>query len=59
MKRKAITTTILFLATIFTLAFNVAPVAATPDIAGLWNFDEGIGSTAADSSAYGNDGTLS
>ena len=30
-----------------------------PGIVGLWHFDEGIGSTAADSSGYGNDGTLS
>lgn len=49
MKSKAITTMILFLATIFTLAFSVAPVAATQPggIVGLWHLDKKFG-TALD-----------
>lgn len=60
MKSKAITTMILFLASVFIFVFYVAPAAATPDdnIVGLWHFDEGTGLTAADSSGDGNDGTL-
>ena len=57
MKSKAITTMTLFLACIFTLAFNVAPVAATPDIVGLWHFDEGTGTIAYDS-VDANDGAI-
>ena len=51
----------LFLASTLSMAFNIAPVSATPDsgIVGLWHFDESTGSTASDSSGYGNDGTLS
>ena len=60
--KKAITAILLtlFLASMLSMAFMV-PVEATPDsgIVGLWHFDEGIGSTASDSSGYGNDGTLS
>ncbi len=33
--------------------------AADPDLVGWWKFDEGSGSTAADSSNYSNHGTLS
>ena len=29
-----------------------------PDLVGLWHFDEGVGTTANDSSGYGNDGTI-
>ena len=29
-----------------------------PGLVGLWHFDEGNGTTAADSSDYGNDGTI-
>jgi len=62
MKTKLITTImiVLFLVSMLSMAF-VAPVAATPDsgIVGLWHFDEGIGSTAYDSSGFDNDGTLS
>lgn len=52
--------TMLFLASMLSMRF-AAPAAATPDsnIVGLWHFDEGTGSTASDSSGYGNDGTLS
>ena len=32
---------------------------ASAKLVGHWNFDEGAGTTAADSSGYGNDGTLS
>ncbi len=32
--------------------------AADPDLVGWWRFDEGSGTTASDSSGYGNDGTL-
>lgn len=28
------------------------------ELVGYWNFDEGVGTTAHDSSGYGNDGTL-
>ena len=35
------------------------PALASPGLVGLWHFDEGIGSTAGDSSGYGNDGILS
>ena len=53
-------TTIMLTFFLVSIAF-VAPVAATPDngIVGEWHFDEGTGSTAYDSSTYGNDGTLS
>jgi C1A family cysteine protease len=39
----------------YTLTIN--PEAA--DLVGWWRFDEGSGSTAGDSSPYGNDGTIS
>jgi hypothetical protein len=62
MKTKLITTIMitLFLATMLSMAF-IAPAVATPDsgLVGLWHFDEGKGSTAADSSGNGNTGTLS
>jgi len=32
--------------------------AADPNLVGCWRFDEGAGTVAADSSGYGNDGTL-
>ena len=32
--------------------------AADPNLVGWWRFDEGSGTTASDSSRYGNDGTL-
>lgn len=45
------------------LALGLVPAASvganpTPAIQGLWHFDETMGTTAADSSGNGNDGTL-
>lgn len=34
------------------------PLASDDHTVGLWHFDEGTGTTASDSSEYGNDGTL-
>jgi hypothetical protein len=34
------------------------PAAAAPAVVGLWRFDEASGTTALDSSGYGNNGTL-
>ncbi|HPC95505.1 MAG TPA: discoidin domain-containing protein [Sedimentisphaerales bacterium] len=48
---------LLALACVLSLA-TVAPAAVDPDLVGWWWFDEGTGTTAADSSRYGNDGTL-
>ena len=36
----------------------VAHPSSTDSIVGLWHLDEGIGTTAYDSSGYGNDGTI-
>ena len=51
----------LFLLSILSSAFITPLVAASPNgsLVGLWHFDEGMGSTASDSSGNGNDGTLS
>ncbi|MHC4116639.1 MAG: LamG-like jellyroll fold domain-containing protein [Planctomycetota bacterium] len=40
------------------LMFVSAAQAADPSLVGWWKFDEGSGTTAADSSGYGNHGTL-
>jgi len=45
-------------ALIFLLFFGGRPAGASSDLAGYWNFDEGSGVTAFDSSANGNTGTL-
>ncbi len=41
----------------FAIALSTVNLASA-DIVGYWKFDEGSGTVAADSSAYGNDGTL-
>lgn len=38
---------------------QIAAASADDGLVGAWHLDEGIGSTASDSSGYGNDGTLS
>ena len=52
----------LFLMVSFAFLFSIAltSVAKTADLnlVGLWRFDEGAGTTAADSSGLGNNGTL-
>jgi hypothetical protein len=46
----------------FVLVMALVPTSVTrgvdPDLVGLWMLDEGTGSTAFDSSNFGNDGTL-
>ena len=51
----------LLIAVVFALGAilsGVASAASDPDLVGWWGFDEGSGTTAVDSSGYGNDGTL-
>ena len=40
------------------LMFASVAQAADPSLVGWWKLDEGSGTTAADSSGHGNDGTL-
>jgi len=40
------------------IAFTGVARAADPDLVGWWRLDEGVGTTAADSSGQGNHGTL-
>jgi len=63
MKTKLITTIMimLLLASILTMAFVAPATGISPPLGlvGRWHFDEGIGSTASDSSGNANHGTLS
>lgn len=63
MKTKAMAIIILtlFLASMLSMAFNIAPATAISgtNVKGYWHFDEGAGNIAYDSSDYANDGILS
>ena len=41
----------------FVLVLSIAGNVSA-ELVGYWNFDEGAGTVAVDSSGYGNDGTL-
>lgn len=58
MKKKLFSAVILV--TLLASVLPSLPVMASPgpSLVGSWNFDEGAGSTAGDSSGYGNHGTL-
>ena len=47
----------LLISLVFVLG-SIAQGAADPDLVGWWWFEEGTGTTAGDSSGYGNNGTL-
>ena len=47
------------LAATIALVSTSAGIAAAPDLVGYWRLDENTGTTAADSSGFGNMGTLS
>jgi hypothetical protein len=49
---------LIYLVVALALAFASLAKANDPNLVGLWKFDETSGTTAADSSGYGNDGTL-
>ena len=48
----------LLVSLVFLIVCGVAAGASDPDLVGWWWFDEGSGTVAADSSEYGNHGTL-
>jgi len=49
----------MFLLTCFALTLSLVLTGLVKaDLIGHWTFDEGAGTVAADSSSYGNDGTL-
>ncbi len=43
---------------VYAETFNVTVYSQPPSLVGYWNFDEGSGTTAYDSSGYNNNGTL-
>jgi len=56
---KKLFSTIILVTLLASILPSIPVIASPSDLVGLWHFDEGIGTTAHDSSGYSNDGTIS